>query len=69
MKNKSGKFMGIAFCVWQDSQYPIYYWSWGVYGGQVETLAKCWESIRRAAGIGEKDGAGNWRHSSEEIAS
>lgn len=69
MRGKSGKYMGIDYCVWEDSKYPIFYWSWGGYGGQVESLASCWESIRRAAGIWEKDSAGNWRHSNEAITS
>jgi len=38
MRNKAGKYMGINYCVWEDYKYPIFYWSWGGYGGQVENL-------------------------------
>ena len=65
----AGKFMGLNYMVWKDSAYPTYYWKWGNYGGQVESMASCWESIRRAACVWEKDSAGNWRHSSEAITS
>ena len=69
MENIKGRFKNIEFVVWKDNTFPIYYWIWGHYGGQVESLASCWESIRRAACVWEKDSAGNWRHSSEAITS
>ena len=67
MESIKGKFRNLDFVVWKDSTYPIFYWIWGNYGGQVESVASCWESIRRAASDWSRNSDGNWIHSREEI--
>jgi hypothetical protein len=69
MESIKGRFGNKEFKIWKDSEIELYFWTWGIYGGQVASLARCWESIRCAACVWEKDGAGNWRHSSEAITS